>query len=232
MIIKYLKKTLKSIDRFFHRKFSSENNPLADPLRGDRCIEYAFVIEYLHNEKKDKKVLDIGSCESPLTTIVASLGFQVDAIDLIPSPVHYKNVRYINGNFLNEIDRQKLKKYYDIIVLCSTIEHFGLKRYGSPEIPGADLDCLKIARGMLQPKGKLILTIPYGVEKIINPWHRVYNKKGPLLSYLFSNFKVEVEEYYKNNSQNIWVSTTENEAAKVIPREDLYALGLFVCRKN
>jgi len=214
---------------FFKRYF--ESIPLINPLTGDRCIEYAFVIKILKDLDGDRyqRVLDIGCHASPLTTIIKELGFIVDGIDLLPSPCIYNGVNYIENDFL----LQKFNKPYDIVILCSTIEHVGLKgRYGSPDIKDGDLRTLKKIKTILTPNGVLILTIPYGEEKIIMPLHRVYNKNSNLLKYAYDNFQIFMEEFYKNNSENIWIKCEESDARKTPSTENNYALGSFVFRNS
>jgi len=143
--------------------------------------------------------------------------------------IYYDGINYIQGDFLSV----ELRGTYDIVILCSTIEHIGLEgRYGSSSIKEGDIEALKKIKKILNPNGILILTIPYGKEKTIKPLHRVYNKDSKLLRYAYKNFEVLSEEFYKNNSKNIWIKCTEIEAKKVVPSEDNYALGLFVFRKG
>jgi len=230
---------LKSRTKELIRKFALklwrtffESHSLANPLTGDRCIEYAFVVKNLVKLDRNeyKTVLDIGSWASPLTTIIKEIGFKVDGMDLPPSsPILYEGVKYIQGDFLS-VD---VKDSYDVVVLCSTIEHIGLGgRYGSKDIEDGDIKAIEKVKKILRPGGILILTIPYGEEKTIKPLHRVYNKTGRLLKYAYENFEVEVEEFYKNNLENVWVKCEEPEAREVKPSEDNYALGLFCFRKR
>lgn len=206
-------------------------DPLSNPLTGDRCIEYAFVVKSLASldKNKYKKVLDIGCSASPLTTIIKEIGFTVDGIDLSPSPYIYEGINYIQSDFLSVELKDSL---YDVVVLCSTVEHIGLEgRYGSSSIEGGDIKALEKVKQSLNPDGILILTIPYGEEKTIRPLHRVYNKNSKLLRYAYNNFEVVIEEFYKNDPKNIWIKCEEVEARKVTPSEDNYALGLFAFKK-
>jgi len=208
-----------------------ESDPLSNPLTGDRCIEYAFVVRNLVglDKKRYKRVLDVGCLASPLTTIVKEIGFVVDGIDLLPSPYVYEGINYIQADFLSADFKDSL---YDVVILCSTVEHIGLEgRYGSPSIKDGDIKALEKVKQVLKSGGILVLTVPYGQEKTIKRLHRVYNKNGELLQYVYANFKVEVEDFYKNNSQNIWVKCGEVEAERVSPAEDNYALGLFMFRR-
>lgn len=197
-----------------------------NPLDGDRCIEYAFIVKNLLKLDKEKHqtILDIGCVPSPLTTIMEELGFNVDGIDLRRSPLLYDGVNYIQGDFLS-ID---LKNVYDIIVLCSTIEHIGLgDRFGSENLQDGDIKALEKVKKHLAPNGILLITLPYGEEKIIKPVHRVYNKNSKLLKYAYNNFEITSEEFFKNNDENIWVKCEEAEARTIKPSQNNYALGLF-----
>lgn len=229
--LKFKLKFFKLILKYALKLGFFESGPLSYPLSGDRCIEYAFVIKNLMNPDRGryKKVLDIGCSASPLTTVVKEIGFKVDGIDLLPSPYIYEGVNYIQGDFLS-IDLKD--SIYDVVVLCSTVEHIGLGgRYSSKEVREGDVKTLEKVKKILNPDGILILTIPYGEEKVIKPLHRVYNKNSKLLKYAYENFEVVIEEFYKNNRENIWIKCEENEARKVTPSEDDYALGLFVFKK-
>jgi len=224
-----IRQPAKQMDLWLHKLFAMESDFLGHPLRGDRCIEYAYVVEKLSALPKEQSVLDIGAADSSLTTITRVLGFNpVHGFDLMPSPIVFPGVAYFQGDFLDDtFTGQKLLPAYDIIVLCSTLEHFGLERYGSNKVTNADIRCVQKVKQLLKPGGHLLLTIPYGPEKIIFPYHRIYNKTGPLLNYLAQNLNMQEERYHKNNEENIWVSCSEEEARKVKPAADNYALGLF-----
>lgn len=224
--MKRLKLIIKSIFKKI-KNFVSNSKSLQSPLNGDRCIEYAFVIRSLIklNKNSYKTVLDVGCYSSPLTTIIAELGYKVDGIDLPKTSYRYKNINYIQGDFL----KLEFNNLYDIVVLCSTIEHIGIGgRYKSDNIIEGDIKALNKVKKIIKTNGILVLTLPYGKECVIQPFHRVYNKESKLLRYVYSNFKIVTEEFYINNDKNIWINCCEGEARSVDPTEDNYALGLFV----
>lgn len=65
----------------------------------------------------------------------------------------------------------------------------------------------------------------------MRPYHRVYNRDSAFMKYLLKEFDIVRQEYYDNNSDNVWGICSENEAAKVVvPAQDNYALGLFMLR--
>lgn len=214
------------LDQRMHRLFSGMSDPLADPLFGDRCIEYAFVIEQLAQLDRNGSVLDVGSCGSPLTTATRAMGFRsVHGIDLQPSPVTFPGVQFFSGDFLTA---SELGPPYDVIIFCSSIEHFGLAgRYGSRSSSNADLAALCRAINLLPARGVLILTIPYGVERTIVPWHRVYNKQSALLRLALANMELKTETFFARRVSGCWAQCAEAEAARVVPTAHSYALGMF-----
>jgi len=235
-ILKSIRPGAKRIDEVFHRLFriEPEQKP-ADPLSGlsgDRAIEFAFCVKALFDIPKHLKVLDVGCSGSPLTTIIRNIGFSsIDGIDFLPSPVRYKGIRYIQDDFL---ESNKLDDVYDVIVMCSTIEHVGLEgRYTSPSVKSGDIDAIRRSFELLRADGMLILTIPYGIENIIMPFHRVYNKhSSDMLKYLFEHFETIGEEYFMKDTFGVWEKCSETEAGSVNPTESKYALGMYVFRKS
>lgn len=203
---------------------------LATPLRGDRCVEYTFVVKELLKLEQSiySRVLDIGCAGSPLTPIVEALGFEVTGIDQLPSPVKFENVRYIQDDYL----LWKPDNKFNVIILCSTIEHMGLGgRFSSRDVENADVDALAKATEELSEEGILILTLPYGKESIIRPLHRVYNSDGKLLKHALGNFEVISMEFFTLDPDGSWTASSEAEASEVQPSEYRYALGLFALRK-
>ncbi len=221
-----LRRRAVQLDHFFHQWFGSLRNPLV----GDRCVEYAFVVKEILGVDRRRAVLDVGSCASPLTTVIKSLGFEVvHGIDLLPSPVRFDGVTYHTGDFLQT---PELRPHYGVVIFCSSVEHFGLAgRYGSPAVPDGDVRAVQKAWELLEPDGLLVMTLPYGIERVVYPYHRVYNKESALLKYLISRLQLISEEYYCNGTDNVWQRCTEEVARTVEPSSDNYALGLFVFLK-
>lgn len=218
--------TARRLDRRLHRLFSGRSDLLANPLFGDRCIEYAFVIQQLAFLDRDNSVLDVGCCGSPLTTAIKGMGFrQVHGIDLLPSPVEFPGVEFFADDFLATT---RLNHGYDAVVFCSSIEHFGLNgRYKSRGYNDGDLRALQRGIDLLPVGGTLILTIPYGVEKTIAPWHRVYNKQSSLLSHALTRLSLRTEAFFMRRVPGPWTECSGADAARVVPTANSYALGMF-----
>ncbi len=224
---KVLLRAARRLDQRLHRYFSGRSDSAAHPLLGDRCIEYAFVVRELVPLDRNKAILDVGCCGSPLTSVLSALGFEtVHGIDLKTSPVEFSGVKFLSGDFLTTTE---LSPHYDIVVFCSSIEHFGMAgRYGSKGSSDADLQALRKAIGLLPAGGTLILTLPYGVERVIAPWHRVYNKESELLREAKAKLQLKTEVFFaRRNPLTPWAACSEAEAARVVPSADSYALGMF-----
>ena len=115
---------LHRIDDFFHERLREYSSEIKTSLEGDRAIEHAFVVENLG--KPPGKILDAGCDSSPLTTILAALGFTVEGVDLMPSFVRYQNVKYFQADIKKDSFPNARRNVYDKVVLCSTLEHVGI----------------------------------------------------------------------------------------------------------
>ncbi len=83
--------------------------------------------------------------------------------------------RPIRSDLLRVTPIQRLDdRKYDVILSISSIEHFGLGRYGDPLNPQGDLEIMARLRGVLQPDGFFILAVPVGVDCLTWNAHRVY----------------------------------------------------------
>lgn len=69
-------------------------------------------------------------------------------------------------------------KKYDVVVSYSSVEHFGLGRYGDPVDHDADKKWMRMIRDCIAPGGRLLLAVPLAmVGKTVGCWHRLY---GPM----------------------------------------------------
>lgn len=67
----------------------------------------------------------------------------LDGIDILPSLHIYQGVDYVQDGFLS-LD---FKDSYDVVLLCSTIEHTGFEgRYRSRNIEDGDIKAIKKAK--------------------------------------------------------------------------------------
>lgn len=65
---------------------------------------------------------------------------------------------------------------WSAVVSISSIEHFGLGRYGDQIEPDGDLQAMSALRSMLRPSGALFLAVPLGQDAVWWNAHRVYGQ--------------------------------------------------------
>jgi SAM-dependent methyltransferase len=212
----------------FRAWLSSEpNEKLEEPLflKGEKDLDYGWVIA--NSGKGPARALDVGFVNSPLSAILTAQGFTVTGVDLrCDVPYELPGFSPVQGDFL-QVDLPK--KEYDLIVLCSTIEHVGLSgRYDNKENPNGDLEAMAKVRQSLKADGICILTIPVGVDGIFSPWHRVYGESR--LPLLLKGFKVEKNNFYVRQTSTKWHICDEKTALAFKGGASRYALGQFVLR--
>jgi len=124
----------------------------------ERIAENPFVYAALAGLPVGARVLDVGSTESTVAISLASLGYQVTAVDPRPYPLEHPNLRVHIGLVEEFTDEMP----YDAAIALSSLEHFGLGAYQLPTARRADQVALDRIRDLLTPGGRLVLTVPYG----------------------------------------------------------------------
>lgn len=171
------------------------------------------------------RALDIGCGTSPVPAVLQAAGFSVTAIDLEPAqPFEFPNLRVIRGDFISyDFGREQ----FDLVVLCSAVEHFGLSgRYRSAQRSDGDIECMRKVRSLLSSGGRVILTIPIGLDYVLSPWHRVYGRDR--FPRLIEGFSVLQDRAFARSPGGPWhmVTLQEGLAHPKVPQR--YALGEFV----
>ena len=203
--------------------------PTKPNLLGDRLIEYSFIAANIPPTKKNLLALDFGSSTGEPALIAARLGYKVHAIDLLARTFHYrhKNVEFEKLDILNMQDEPK----YNLVIVCSTIEHVGLKgRYNiANNIKDGDLKAAKKVFQLLCKGGQVILTLPVGKDGVYKNLHRVYGKER--LPKLLKGFKIKKEEYWTKEQTNSWFISNKKTALATRSSAQFYSFGLFVLEK-
>lgn len=139
----------------------------------ERIVEVPYALAAAGQLRSGAHVLDVGATESTLSLSLASLGFNVIALDPRPYPIAHPMLTAAATGVEGWEPVQPL----DAIFCVSTIEHLGLSGYGQGTID-EDLD-RKTAyrmRSWLRPGGELVLTVPFGVWSI-DRFQRTYDDK-------------------------------------------------------
>lgn len=207
-------------------KLSARGGPT---LRGERWVEWSFTMARLADGPGT--TLDFGADVGFLSLAAAQRGHEVVALDRLPSALEYvhESVMHVQADIL---DQPLSERRFDQIVNCSSIEHVGLSgRYGSTEDANGDLKAMAHLRELLAPEGRMILTIPVGVDAVCRPQHRIYGETR--LPRLLEGYSNDEEQYWhKPAGAELWVQTDPSTALAVEGSTTFYALGLFVLRPN
>jgi hypothetical protein len=168
-----------------------------------------------------------------MSKLALERGYTVIAIDLNPIyQIRHPNFSFICADFL----KVEARVEFDWILNISTIEHFGLCRYGVEHYDeDADLRGMQKLRDWL--RGKMLLTVPVGVDEIHQPLHRVYGEQR--LPKLLDGYVIEREEYFAKPYSDDYVRVGKEYALSDHSERygddantNYYALGLFIVRRK
>lgn len=143
-----------------------------------RHYEFPFGVSEtvgLSKQESIKKILDAGTFGSPFGLILASLGFKVTGVDIVPWKVEFENFGFVRADLKNLPFKNDS---FDCVTAISTIEHCGLPRFGEKEGPNGDLVAMREIYRVLRPRGYCLLTVPFASRySIFLNKHRIYNSK-------------------------------------------------------
>jgi SAM-dependent methyltransferase len=138
-----------------------------------------------------QKILDIGSYRLFLIGLLA-FG-KITTVDV------RQRTPTLQNEILTICDAKKLsfpEHSFDVVISLSSIEHFGLGRYGDDIDPSADRKAIDEMIRVLKPNGRLIFstTLTRGEPVIVYNAHRIYNHS--IILEMVGNMECEYEEYY------------------------------------
>jgi SAM-dependent methyltransferase len=215
---------LKAIDRRFAIKSLLKGEPWGGfDLRGEKELEWSWVISNL--PPPPKRCLDIGCCYSPITPTMVAMGNTVMGIDLEELPYRLSGLTFVKGDF-NSLELPEAS--FDVVVLCSVVEHIGLAgRFGVKESdPDGDLKAMQKVKRLLADGGVLLLTIPVGEDWVFHPWHRVYGRSR--LPFLLEGWTEIRSRFFTKQPDGPWSEATREQALSYPKCPRRYALGQFV----
>jgi hypothetical protein len=154
----------------------------------ERVAEVPYTFRALSRVPPGARVLDVGATESTVCLSLATLGYDVTAIDPRPNPLSHARLRTVVGN----IEEWQDEGEFDAVVCLSTIEHIGTSAYDQPE---AD-----------QPGGLLVLTTAVGSASV-GESGRVYDQEG--LDELLRGWDVDDLTLLQRWDATSWVTIDE-----------------------
>jgi SAM-dependent methyltransferase len=194
-------------------------------LVGDRSIEWSFCLARLADGPGT--TLDFGADVGFLSLASAQRQHDVVALDRMPSALEYRHPR-VTALQADILERPLEGRRFDQIINCSSVEHVGLAgRYGSFEEHDGDLTAMAIMRDLLEPGGRMIMTIPVGRDLVCAPLHRIYGEER--LPRLLEGYSIQEAQYWRRDAGlGAWIELDREDALQTEGSEWFYALGLFV----
>jgi SAM-dependent methyltransferase len=198
-----------------------------ETLSGDRWVEWAFCIARLPDGPA--RTLDFGADTGFLSMAAALRGHSVTALDLQPAVAELRHpaIEVVQADIL---DWQPAVESFDVVINCSSVEHVGLTgRYESAGASDGDLLAVGKLAQALRRGGRMIATVPVGVDGVYPPRHRVYGEQR--LPKLLEPFEVGEEQYWIKRD-GCWRESDRVTALATPGSESFYALGLFVLTRK
>jgi 2-polyprenyl-3-methyl-5-hydroxy-6-metoxy-1,4-benzoquinol methylase len=127
----------------------------------ERIVEVPYVYRALGATAPGSSILDVGAAESMLAFSLASLGYDVTALDIRGYSLEHPRLRVVESDIL----QWKSSETFDAVLCVSTLEHIGLDVYDAEVMDGAaDQAAIERIRALVRPGGIFVLTVPFGPE--------------------------------------------------------------------
>jgi SAM-dependent methyltransferase len=169
----------------------------------ERVVEVPYVFRALAGVEPGGKILDVGASESTLCLSLATLGYQVTAIDPRPNPLRHELLEVVEA----PIEEWEHDGEFDAVVCLSTIEHIGVGAYEQEASDRrVDLEAMKRMRELTKPGGLLVVTTAVGPASA-GELGRVYDRDG--LDELLAGWEVKDETLAQRRDATTWVIVDE-----------------------
>lgn len=212
---------------WFYQKYAARATQ-KDVVVTERILEVPTMHHWLGRlfPKPEGNLLEIGHVASHVSVELASMGFDMTAIDLRPYRFSHKNLTSHVGDFLKHDFRGQT---FDAIFSLSTIEHFGFSaRYGGHDTPenAEDEAAFKKISHLLNSGGHAIITVPFARAWCEGIWFRVYTR-NEVEGKLRKHFDILESRYYRRENNEWLPSQGSNDPAS--PHD---GVAMFLLRKR
>ena len=177
-----------------------EEGRVRPAMTNERIVELPYVFRALSRAEPGTSVLDIGAAESTVAFSLASLGYDVTALDLRPYPLVHPRLKSVEG----DIRERDPGTTFDVVLCISTLEHIGLATYGenaSGADDSSDGRALERIRTLTRPGGVLVLTVPFG-DASADMNQRSYDRED--LERLLDTWKIEDVTVVRRENDLTW----------------------------
>jgi 2-polyprenyl-3-methyl-5-hydroxy-6-metoxy-1,4-benzoquinol methylase len=165
----------------------------------ERIVEVPYAFRALCHLEPGAKVLDVGATESPVCLSLATLGYDVTALDPRPNPLSHERLRSVTAR----IEDWDEAGEFDAVLCLSTIEHIGTQAYEQTATERrADLEAMRRMRELTRQGGLLVLTTAVGAASV-DDFGRVYDPAG--LDELLEGWDVNDVTLVQRRDATSWV---------------------------
>jgi len=229
-----LKKAVHSLGRAYINHLTSDAAQSQKFKRhNERSIEYAYVFQSI-SRYRPRSILDVGSGDTALPSLIRSCGPVVTAIDNVRD---YWTADIINRHWHvvdDDITQTGLTDRFDMIICVSVIEHIT-----------DHVHAVKSMMSLLAPGGILVLTTPYNeIRHVSNVYELEGAAYGQDLPYAcrstsrseldewlnIAGGEVVDQEFWKLWSGDIWCQGDFLDKPKKVPARDSHQLTCLTIR--
>jgi SAM-dependent methyltransferase len=183
----------------------------------ERIVEVPYAFRALSGVQPGARVLDVGAAESSVALSLATLGFDVTAVDPRPNPLEHERLRIVQAR-IEEWDHDAA---FDAVVCLSTIEHIGTAAYDQPGTDERlDLRAIGRIRELARPEGLLVLTTAVG-RPSVSGRGRVYDRDG--LDELLEGWDVKDFTLVQRRDATTW-ETVDQPIEELEPQTETVAM--------
>jgi 2-polyprenyl-3-methyl-5-hydroxy-6-metoxy-1,4-benzoquinol methylase len=183
----------------------------------ERIVEVPYAFRALAGVEPGAKVLDVGAAESSVCLSLATLGYEVTAVDPRPNPLSHARLHVVAAR----IEEWEPEAAFDAVFCLSTIEHIGVAAYEQEASENrADLEAMRKIRELTRPGGLLVLTTAVG-KRSLSERGRVYDREG--LDELLAGWEVTDLTLVRRRDATTW-DTIDQPIEKLKLRAETVAM--------
>lgn len=208
-------------------------NTYQNSLGSERTVETIFVHEMLSNYYQPNfTVLDVGGIPTKAHEMQAFYNY-IAGNNIDFRICDFRGGQY-QGDFV-QLDFENQK--FDIVIFLSSLEHFPQCTESDVIFrEGYDRSGYEKALSILNPGGKVFLTVPFG-KHVWQPYHQNYDMQGILdltrESTIIEQHTYRLYDEEQNGPRNgYWKITDPTQMTDILYTDRAFGVGCFVLQKN
>ena len=197
---------------------------IEDRHGSERSVEATFTMEMVNKHCFDNcKVLDVGG----VPTHTPSFDEILKA--LLDKGTDYSVADFRGGKYKGDFVTMDIPEKFDVVMFISSLEHFPQCTEGDLKFrEGEDRKGFLKALEILEDKGKIFLTVPFG-EHCWQEYHQNYDMAG-IRALTEGSYLLESYTYRLFDGQ--WMAATPSSMTDIKYTDRAYGVGCFVLEKR